>query len=63
MIAIPKPEHRMKTVIIQLEKCIYFNDCRRCWYRCDKFCQEKLMADGLYYLKMALEKSEGKKER
>ena len=63
MIAIPKPEHRMKAVIIQLEKCIYFNDCRGCWHHDENLCQEKLMADGLYYLKMALEKSEGKERK
>ena len=55
-----KPTRKMKTIVAQLEKCLYYNDCRKCWLKQYSNCQELLMADGLYYLRMALEKSEGK---
>ena len=58
-----KPTRKMKTIVRQLEQCLYYNDCRKCWLGKYSNCRDLLMADGLYYLKMALEKSEGKKER
>ena len=60
-VAIQKPQHRMKTVTKQIEDCLYFNRCGQCWHKGDKLCQIKLMSEGLYYLQMTLEKSEGKK--
>ena len=60
MIVIPKPRNRMKTVAKQIEDCLYYNRCTDCWHKGDKLCQIKLMSEGLYYLQMALEKSEGK---
>ena len=60
MIVIPKPSKRMKTVAKQIEDCLYYNRCTDCWHKGDKLCQIKLMSEGLYYLQMALEKSEGK---
>ena len=61
-VTVQKPEKRMKTVIRQMEKCIYFNDCKSCWLKSEKQCQEKLFSAGLYYLRQALEKSEGRKK-
>lgn len=58
MVMIPKPKHRMKKVIDQIEQCIYFNSCSKCWYKGEKLCQEKLVSDGLWYLRQTLEKSE-----
>lgn len=60
MIEIPKPSHRMKTVVKKIEDCLYFHRCTDCWHKGDKLCQIKLMLEGLYYLEMTLEKSEGK---
>lgn len=58
MVMIQKPEKRMKTVANQIEQCIYFNNCSKCWYKGEKLCQEKLVSDGLWYLRQTLEKSE-----
>ena len=63
MTTIPKPKHRMKTVTKQIEDCLYYTRCSTCWHKGDKLCQIKLMSEGLYYLKMTLEKSEGKNEQ
>ena len=60
-VTIQKPTRKMKTVAKQIEACLYFNDCRTCWHKGDKLCQIKLMSEGLYYLRMTLEKSEGKR--
>lgn len=60
MIEIPKPSHRMKTVVKKIEDCLYFNRCTDCWHKGDKLSQIKLMLEGLYYLEMTLEKSEEK---
>ena len=59
-VKIPKPTRKMKTVVNQLEQCLYFNGCQKCWLKKYSNCQQLLMADGLWYLKQTLEKSEGK---
>ena len=62
MIAVRKPEKRMKTVIKLMDQCLDKEQtCAGCEYTGDTDCLQKLMADGLYYLRMALEKSEGKR--
>ena len=53
-----KPMKKMKTVANRMEKCLQ-NDCRGCWLKDDMNCQNILMYSALYYLQMALEKSEG----
>lgn len=56
-----KPIHRMKTLVKVVNDCIMYNDCRKCKYIKDNNCQQLLMADCLYYLEQALEKSERRK--
>ena len=53
-----KPTRKLKTIVNQLEKCLYYTDCRKCWLRKYSNCKDLLMADGLWYLKQTLEKSE-----
>ena len=57
-----RPTHKMKTVVSQLELCLYYNDCRKCWLKKYSNCQQLLMADGLWYLRQTLEKSEKEKK-
>ena len=63
MVEIRKPTRKMKTIVRRLELCLYFNDCRGCWLKKYANCQELLLADGLYYLRLALEKSEDRGRR
>ena len=52
-----KPKWSMKVVIKWGEMCMTHKDCTQCHYRKLLHCREALMADMLYYLRMALEKS------
>lgn len=59
-----KPNHRMKTVVKIMEKCLNRDEtCEGCEYTEDIDCMQKLMADGLYYLQQTLEKSKDKESR
>ena len=55
---VQKPTHKMKTVIKLMDQCLdSAQPCEGCEYIQYTDCVQRLMADGLYYLKMTLEKS------
>ena len=54
------PKYKMKTVVRYMDSCINGNNqykCKICPYSAYPMCTDRLMIDGLYYLKMTLEKS------
>ena len=53
---VPKPKMKMKTVTMQLEKCLKEN-CKSCYLKKYENCQIYLMMDALWYLQQTLEKS------
>ena len=59
---IPKPAHKMKTVVKALRICLSAERdvCNECPYVGIVNCGGKLAEDTLYYLEQTLEKSEGR---
>ena len=66
MVTIPKPKHKMKTLIKYMEQCYFGAGCTGCPYDEGSIftakCRTAMMQDALYYLRQTLEKSEGKDE-
>lgn len=64
---IPKPTHRMKTLVKYMEQCIYRGYCTGCPYndgsQFTAKCKNAMLKDSLYYLQQTLEKSEKKDEK
>ena len=58
---LPRPQHRMKTVVKTADGCMMGCDRAKCAYgRYGSSCEKLLILDMLYYLRQTLEKSERK---
>ena len=64
MSMIPKPKHKMKTLVRCMEQCFFGGGCTGCPYsdgtQFTAKCRNAMLIDALYYLQQTLEKSKVK---